>query len=175
VTQSSLPLAPVARVRLPWALVPVALLLSSALGVGTMAIIAARDPHFATEPDYYQKAIHWDQTQAQAATNQRLGYAVRAPAALGIDRQGLVTLDFSLDDNTGRRARAGQLVGEAFANAYSGEVVRLVLREQASGSYQATFNVKHPGLWIFRIAGTASGERFTADFRVDLKQAGSEP
>ena len=34
------------RVRLPWALVPVALLLSSTVGLGSMAIVAARDPHF---------------------------------------------------------------------------------------------------------------------------------
>ncbi|HET7545273.1 MAG TPA: FixH family protein [Polyangiaceae bacterium] len=174
-TQSSLPLAAVARPRLPWALVPVALLLSSALGVGSMAVIAARDPHFATEPDYYQKAIHWDQTQAQAATNQRLGYTVEAPAAIAIDRQGRVTVEFGLNDQLGQQVRGGQLLGEAFANAYSAQIVRLAFAEQVPGRYRAKFSAQRPGLWIFRIAGSAAGEHFTADFRVDLTRTAGAP
>jgi len=153
----------------------VALLVTSALGVGTMAIIAARDPHFATEPDYYQKAIHWDQTQAQAATNQRLGYVVTAPATLGIDQHGLVTLQFGLKDSHGQQVHGGQLAGEAFANAYSAEVARLVFDEQATGAYQTQFKPKRPGLWIFRVAGNSAGARFTADFRVDLTESEVAP
>ena len=174
-TQSSLPLAGGARPHSRWALVPVALLLSSALGVGTMAIIAARDPHFATERDYYQKAIHWDQIQAQAATNQRLGYTVRAPASLGIDRQGRVTLEVEFSGGLGQQVRGGQLVGEAFANAYSAEVIRLVFSEPSPGIYQARFSTQHPGLWIFRIAGNAAAEHFTTDFRLDLTRVMGAP
>lgn len=177
-TQSSLPLAAASRqsrARLPWALVPVLLLVSSALGVGAMAVIAARDPHFATEPDYYQKAIHWDRTQAQAATNQRLGYRVEAPASLTIDQQGLVTVEFALNDGLGQAVRGGQLHGEAFANAYSANVVGLVFAEQAAGRYRGRFKAVRPGLWIFRISGSATGERFTADFRVDLTPSAGAP
>src|SRR6478735_4402747 len=94
------PIAP-RRARLSWAYVPVALLLSSALGVGTMAIVAVRDPHFATESDYYQKAIRWDRTQAQAATNQRLGYIVEVPAVVKFEPHGRATLELSLSDRHG--------------------------------------------------------------------------
>ncbi len=170
---SSLPLPPTGRARLPWALVPVALLLSSALGVGSMAIVAARDPHFATEPDYYQKAIRWGQTQAQAATNQRLGYVVKAPASLRFDVQGHATLELTLSDRLGQPVTGARLVGDAFANAYSGKFVCLVFEEQSPGLYRAKLSVIHRGQWVFKLVGNSGSERFTADFRADLLPGGA--
>ena len=167
------PSIPPARARLPWALVPVALLLSSALGVGSMAIVAVRDPHFATEPDYYQKAIHWDQTQAQVAANQRLGYVVHAPRSLEFDQQGQATLELSLSDRLGQPVTDAQLTGKAFANAYSGELVQVVFEERSAGRYLTRLRVTHPGQWVFEIACNSAAERFTAELRADLLPGGS--
>src|SRR6187431_820174 len=164
---------PERRAHLPWAFVPVALLLSSALGVGTMAIIAVRDPHFATEPDYYQKAIRWDRTQAQAATNQRLGYVVEVPAVVKFDAQGRATLELSLSDRHGKPVSGARLAADAFANAYSGKSVSVVFQEQSAGLYRATLTVVHPGQWVFPIVGSVGGERFTADIRADLLPGGA--
>ena len=170
---TTLPSLPARRVRLPWALVPVALLLSSALGVGSMAIVAVRDPHFATEPDYYQKAIRWDQTQAQAATNQRLGYVLKAPSALRFDAQGHATLELTLSDHLGQPVIGARLTSNAFANAYSGALVGMVFEEPSAGRYLAKFKVGHPGQWVFEIIGNSGGERFTAELRADLMPGGS--
>ena len=164
---------PNGRARLPWALVPVALLLSSALGVGSMAVIAARDPHFATEPDYYKKAISWDQAQAQAASNQRLGYVVELPAIVRFDAHGRATLDLTVRDRLGQPVTGAQLSASAFANAYSGSLIRAEFAEQSGGHYRAELTVSHPGQWVFAIVGNVGGERFTADLRADLVSGGS--
>jgi hypothetical protein len=161
------------RPRLSWALVPVALLLSSAVGVGSMAFIAARDPHFATEPDYYQKAIRWDRTQAQTATNQRLGYLVEAPARVALDPRGHAAIELTLRDRHGQRLTGARLTGQAFANAYSGRLVDLVFEERSPGVYRAALTVGHPGQWVFQLVGDAEGERFTADLRADMLAGGS--
>ena len=161
------------RARLPWALVPVALLLSSALGVGSMAIVAARDPHFATESDYYQKALRWDQTQAQAATNQRLGYEVKLPATSSFDEQGHATVELVVRDRLGREVHGAQLAGEAFANAFSSQVVAVVFLERAPGRYVAALTVRHRGQWVFRIAGSVESDHFTVDLRTDLVPGGA--
>jgi len=161
------------RARLPWALVPVALLLSSAVGVGSMAFVAARDPHFATEPDYYQKAIRWDRTQAQAATNQRLGYTLKLPAKLAADHLGQVTIELALGDRQGRPVSGAQLGARAFANAYSGEFVGMQFTEAAPGVYRALISVRHNGQWVFGITGSAGGEHFTAELRSDLVSGGA--
>ena len=164
---------PRTRARLPWALVPVALLLSSALGVGGMAIVAVRDPNFATEPDYYQKAIRWDRTQAQAATNQQLGYELKMPASLSFDKQGHATLELALSDRLGHPVSGAQLSGEAFANAFSGEILSIAFSEQSPGRYAATIAVHHSGQWVFRISGNSRSDHFTADLRADLVRAGA--
>lgn len=164
---------PSRRVRLPWALVPVALLLSSALGVGAMAVVAARDPHFATEPDYYKKAISWDQTQAQAASNQRLGYAVELPGRITFDAQGRATLELTVRDRLGQPVTGARVTAQAFANAYSGRLVQAVFEERSDGHYRAQLTVNHPGQWVFEVVGEAAGERFTADLRADLIAGGS--
>ncbi|HEY0464853.1 MAG TPA: FixH family protein [Polyangiaceae bacterium] len=170
----TLPLATHGRTRLSWALVPIALLVTSAVGVGTMAIVAARDPHFATEPDYYQKAIRWDQTQAQAATNQRLGYTMTMPASLKLDERGHATVALTLSDSFGRKVHGAQLVGKAFANAYSGQVVSLAFSEQSPGEYRAETSVRHAGLWVFEVTGDAGTEHFTANLRADLTPGGAQ-
>jgi nitrogen fixation protein FixH len=164
---------PASRRRLPWAFVPAALLLTSALGVGGMALVAVRDPNFATEPDYYQKAIRWDRTQAQAAENQRLGYEILLPESIRFDTQGRATLELKLNDRLGQPIRGATLSGEAFANAYSGEIAPIAFSERAPGEYQASFQVRHRGLWVFRIAARAGADQFTADVRVDLLPGGA--
>ena len=56
-----------------WAWVPATLLGAMLLGLGTMAYIAIDDPSFALEPNYYDKAVHWDRSQAEARSSQALG------------------------------------------------------------------------------------------------------
>jgi len=160
------------RRSLPWALVPVALLLASALGMGSMAFVAVHDPHFATEPDYYQKAVRWDQSQTQAATNQRLGYAVELPAVVRFDARGQAMVELSIRDRFGQPMTGVSLTANAFANAYSGKVVRLGFEEQAPGRYRARLTASHAGQWVFEVVGTSGGERFTAELRADLAAGG---
>jgi len=166
---------PATRFRLGkhWAWVPVALLVSSALGVGGMAIVAIRDPHFATEPDYYQKAIRWDQTQAQAAENQRLGYEFALPAAIAFDAHGHATLELHVKDHSGQPVTGARLSAEAFANAYSGEMTQLVFSERAPGSYVAEFTARHPGVWVFRVGADSDHQHFTAVLRSVLQRDGA--
>lgn len=172
-TRASTPHSAAKRARLPWALVPVALLVSSALGVGSMAVIAARDPHFATEADYYQKAIAWDQTQAQAALNQRLGYVLSLPATVDFDGRGRATLELTLSDRLGQPVSGAVLAGSAFANAFSREIVNITFEERAAGRYSAKLDIRHRGQWVFRLAGDAGSDHFTADLRADLSPGGA--
>jgi nitrogen fixation protein FixH len=159
--------------RLPWAFVPAGLLLSSALGVGSMAVIAVRDPSFATEENYYQKAIHWDQVQAQAGENQRLGYRVVAAPSLPLDAQRHVRLELALQDRLGQPIRGASLTAQAFANAYSAELRQVRFQEAAPGVYTAELVAQHAGLWVFRVTAQTPAARFTADWRVVLVAGGA--
>ncbi len=59
---------------------------------------ATSDPTFAIEPDYYKKAMNWDQTQRQQAASDALGWAatfavVKAPGAQTVTRIRLADRD----------------------------------------------------------------------------------
>ncbi|MEO8900055.1 MAG: FixH family protein [Polyangiaceae bacterium] len=151
-----------------WALVPVALLVASTLGVGSMAVIAIRDPHFATEPDYYNKALHWDQTQAQAAENQRLGYVVELEPRVVVDAAGRAMLQLGLQDATRAPVRGAVVKAVAFANAFSGDLSALEFRELAPGVYAAPLTARHLGLWEFRVTATSGTEHITQTLRRDV-------
>ena len=167
-------ISPDRRVRLSWAFVPVALLVSSAVGVGSMAYVAVRDPHFAIESDYYQKAIQWDQSQAQAGENRRLGYRLALPSRVQLDEHGRAQLELSLIDRRGQPVLGARVSAEAFANAYSGVSHGLTFSEQPPGTYRATLAPPHSGLWIFRVRAQLGGDTVTADLRADLGRGGQQ-
>lgn len=163
---------PGTRTRLSWALVPVGLLLCSAISVGSMAWVAARDPNFATERDYYQKSIRWDQVQAQAAENQRLDYRFDL-ASSAIDGRGQATIELRMTDHDTHPVRAAVIQAQAFANAFSGELYDLKFSESAPGVYTAGLTVQHPGLWVFRVSAQDGVSHVTVDFRRDLLRRNS--
>src|SRR3954462_9126894 len=130
-----------------------------------MAVVAVRDPIFATEESYYQKAIHWDRSQAQAGENQRLGYRIVAPATVLMDARGHARLELTLEDRQGQPIRGALLTAQAFANAYSADLRQLTFQEAAPGVYSAELAVQRPGLWVFRVTAQAAAARFTSDTR----------
>ncbi len=156
-----------------WALMPIGLLTSSVLGVGWMAAVAVRDPNFALEHDYYQKALHWDQTQTQAADNQRLAFQFSAPTKILLNQHGLGTFEVRINDRNGRPVAGARVVADAFANAYSDDITQLTLSERAPGVYAAAVKAGHPGLWEFRVSMDANGGHATATSRCDLVLGGA--
>jgi nitrogen fixation protein FixH len=148
-----------------WAWLPVALLALSLGGLGTMAVIASRDPGFALEKNYYAKGVHWDAQQAEWAENARLGYQVEIAVPAAADGFELVA---SVRERDGSPLRGASVRVEAFANARSGERRELTLGEVAAGSYAAPLGAARPGLWEFRVTVLSNGQRFTTLSRVDV-------
>jgi hypothetical protein len=148
-----------------WALLPVGLLVASLSGLLVMASIARRDPSFALEADYYERAVRWDRQQVQWATNERLGYRV---AALAEDGPNGVELEVVVNDRAGRSLTDATVTAEAFANARAAEVRRLAFQAGTGGIHRVSLGHVRPGLWEFRFVVTRNGERFTEIVRKDL-------
>jgi len=147
----------------PWAYVPAGLLGLGLIGLGSLAWIASRDPSFALEPNYYEKAVHWDRQRAQWAENARLGYELELLPA-GEDE--MLTVRLSAADGT--PLGNAEVRAEAFFNARASEVRRLTWTERAPGTYQAKLAGARAGLWEFRFSVRRGGERFTRLVRADL-------
>jgi nitrogen fixation protein FixH len=155
-----------------WALFPVVLLGSSLLGLGTLASIAMRDPSFALERDYYQRAVRFEDEQAQRAENQRLGYQLELEVHPAADRARLV---LTLSSKHGAPLPSASLRAEAFANARAADIREVEFRLGADGRYHAELDREVPGLWEFRVVVVNGPERFTAIVRRDVPRAGRAP
>jgi nitrogen fixation protein FixH len=148
-----------------WALAPVVMIASMLGGLGYMAHLATDDPSFAVEKDYYKKAIDWDSTQAQAATNARLGWSID----LSVEpRDQQLSLVVHAKDSHGAPLRNANVRVEAFANARASHVVKADLQPQTDGALAASIPLVRPGLWEFRFVVESAGQRFTEVVRRDV-------
>jgi len=154
-----------------WAWVPVALLSSLLGGLAVMTTLAVQDPHFATEANYYAKAVRWDETQAQASANERLGYQVQLSATFTPEASSEAELRLLLRDEHGRALSRAQVRAEAFPNAYLLESTRLSFAEVEPGVYTARVKPRHTGLWEFRLSASVAGQHFTNIQRIDVLPA----
>jgi hypothetical protein len=148
-----------------WAFLPVVLLGSSLLGLGTMASIATSDPSFALERDYYQRAVHFEQEQAQQVENGRLGFRLSLEISGSPRRSELVA---TLASKHGAPLPEATLRAEAFANARAADVRELEFRRSADGRFRASLERATPGLWEFRFVVVNGEERFTSVIRRDV-------
>jgi len=151
-----------------WAWVPVALLGSLLAGLAVMTTLAVQDPHFATEANYYAKAVRWDEAQAQASANERLGYQAQLSATFPSEASNEAELRLLLRDEHGRALPQAQVHAEAFPNAYLSESTRLSFVEVEPGVYTARVKPRHTGLWEFRLSADVRGQRFTNIQRIDV-------
>jgi nitrogen fixation protein FixH len=151
-----------------WAWVPAGLLGSMLLGLGSLAYIAADDPGFALEPNYYDKAVHWDRAQAEARASQALGYRLELTEPLSVAADGRIELRLSLIDRQGQAVTGAEVTTEAFANASASRTQRVVLREISPGTYRAELRQGIAGLWELRCAVTRGAEHYQQILRRDV-------
>lgn len=148
-----------------WAFVPIGLLAAMLLGLGSMAAIAMDDPGFALERDYYQKAVRWNDVQAQAEQNSRLGYKLELTATTQSNES---ELELRLRNAEGAPLSGAHITAEAFAVARSANVRELSFHETAPGTYAATPGALRAGLWEIRCRVERNRERFTHTLRAEL-------
>jgi nitrogen fixation protein FixH len=139
-------------------------------GVGAnvgLMVAATRDPSFAVERDYYRKALHWDETMAQEATNAALGWSV-AVAVEPAEVPGRARIRARVADREGRPVTGARVAVEAFPSARASHVLSLVLPPDAGGGYAATLELERPGLWELRFRVERDGQVFTRTLVRDL-------
>ena len=154
------------RRGLLWVWLPVALLSLSFLGAITTAAIAVSDPSFAVEPDYYQKALNWDEHQAALERSARLGWKATLRIGAGVVGSEVVV---ELRDRSGGPVDGASVRLEAFHNARRAHVVAARMQPAGGGAYRAEMPLRRAGLWEFRLEARRSGDRFLHTARQDVE------
>lgn len=151
-----------------WAWVPV-MLLSGLLSIQiAMFFISTGDPSFSVEPDYYAKAVRWDEERAQSQRGLALGYQVTAsvsePSRTSLDSRLLI----QITRGDGRPLVGATVTAVAFHNARASERKQLVLSEVKHGTYEAQFPVLKSGIWELRTTVRCDEGPFTTVHELDL-------
>ena len=154
-----------------WAWVPALLLGSMLSGLGTLTYIALDDPHFALEPNYYDKAVHWDRARAAAQRSRETGLSVEVAPL--VEHDGVASIVLELRDREHRPVAGAALLLEAFPNAYANRVERLRLREVSPGTYAGELHGAVPGLWELRLTATSATSHFEQVLRRDVSKGGA--
>lgn len=150
--------------------------------IGVVAILAATvglniyiyrvandDPSFAIEPNYYQKAVHWDSTMDQMRANQTLGWHV-APTLGQFTPQSGARLQVTVTDAAGAVIQGATVRVAAFFNARANDVIDETLVRDSAG-YAVTLPVKYAGVWELQFDVQHGGQRFTSTSRVEAVPA----
>jgi len=150
----------------PWPIAIVTVLLAQMLFGVWMARLASSDPHFAVEPDYYARAVNWDETMSQSRRDRALGWRVNATIVRASPDS--TVLRIAITDSTGAPVMVDSIVGEALAVAHAAQIN--TLRLERDGDHW-TVPVPHAvsGLWEIRLRAVLGAELFTSLQRVELK------
>ena len=151
--------SPAGRTGRGWP-IAVAVILGATVALNLwVARLAGSDPSFAIEPDYYQKALHWDDEMAQQRANEALGWRLE-PALAPIDRAG-ARLTVRLTDRAGAPLSGATVTVQALAVARASRSVHATLAPGA-GDYGAVLPLHTDGEWELRFEARRGAERFTA-------------
>lgn len=161
---------PAWRVRFYPALV-FTLLAGQVLLMATIVIIANSDQSFATEPDYYQKALNWDDIATQRAANQRLNW--QTDLALTDSPTGDQKLTCTLTNKTGAPLNGAEIKIEAFSHARGMQRSTYALTPTGEGRYAAKARFPRGGLWEFRVKVTRGPDTFTNTIKRNLVTPGA--
>jgi len=155
-----------------WAWVPALLLGSMLAGLGTLAYLAIDDPHFALEPNYYDKAVHWDRTREQARQTDALGLQLSL-APLRLSPSGNIELELRVADRTGQPLEAAEVRLQAFPNAYAQRSQVVALVPSAPGVYRAKLSHGSVGLWELRFSIQHRTGQSISTLRRDVLKGGA--
>ncbi|MBI5865450.1 MAG: FixH family protein [Planctomycetes bacterium] len=144
-----------------WPMLVVALLVGQFAVTGATIYLSQNDPHFAVEPDYYEKAIHWDDTARQRELNERLGWKYEVEVAPRPDAVGCRNVTLRLRDAQQKPIESAAVNVEMFHHAFAARRQNVSLTAAAPGVYGMNPEMRRSGVWELRFTVQRGDERFT--------------
>jgi len=142
------------------------------LGVGAnlaLLVVATSDPGFAVEPDYYAKAVAWDDKRAQDARNLALGWRLTADArADAAAVPPALAVGVELTDAAGRPIDGAAVHVEAFPVSRSQNLLQADLAARGAGRYAASLPLVRMGIWELRFTAARGADRFTRTSQIEV-------
>lgn len=134
--------------------------------------LAVSDRSFGVEDEYYAKAVSWDETAADRAASEALGWSIDLTLAPDVDLSGKRAVMVVLTDSQGEPVEAKASEVYAFHHARRKEAVQFDLTRIAPGRYSAGAPLLRDGVWQVRLRFERGRDVFLA--RLDVSTEANE-
>lgn len=143
------------------------------LGATIVLLVMSNWGTHAVEPDYYRKAINWDQNMSQQRTNHRLGWVVdlafeRGAVDARSSRIPETTVVLRPKTRLGRPIKGAQVKVEAYARLRAERRKNAIFKERRDGSYALPLRLWPTGLWRFDVSVKQGRRLFTVTIDQDI-------
>ncbi|MEM6568837.1 MAG: FixH family protein [Planctomycetota bacterium] len=163
-----------ARVR--WPLIVVGLLATHVAAMLLAVKVATAGGGHTIVPDYYQKALAWDDMREEARNAARMGWTAAVTPSVMTDGQGLREVRILLHDRYGQPVEGASVEANTWHRAIGDAHVFSARPADEAGVYVGRAPMGRPGTWELELIATRGEERFVQATVLDvatLLEAGS--
>jgi len=114
--------------------------------------LATGDPSFGVVPDYYQRAVGFDDRKAALQASADLGWSVELTPANSASVRGERVLALRITDVDGLPVTGASVVLDGYHVARAGNPQSCELTEVLPGQYAGTARMTREGFWEFDLA-----------------------
>lgn len=147
----------------PWPGMVIVFILSNIAVCAVTITVSIRAGDRGVEPEYYQKAVQWDQAVAAKEASDKLGWRIEFGTAPMVGQPVRVRVV----DIAGHEIEGATISLEAFHHAKASKRYRVTLTRDA-GADSRDFAPDRPGLWEFRWKVAAPAGHFEHAQEVDV-------
>lgn len=136
-------------------------LLATHVTVMLLAVkIASSGGGHSVVPDYYRKAVNWDESRAKIRASALLGWTVSVTPAVLSGQDGLRELRFVLQDKEGGPIAGAHVVARVWHHAIGESHEVTASPTDAAGVYAARAPMSQPGAWECELVVDRGAEHF---------------
>ncbi|MEM1354789.1 MAG: FixH family protein [Planctomycetota bacterium] len=130
--------------------------------ITTAITLATGDRSFAVVPDYYQKAVDWDEHRADLLASEQMGWTLEVLPGESPDEFGKRPLLILVRDAEDQAIRGARVRVAYFHHARAGDHHSVELAEVLPGHYAAEAQIARHGRWQFDVEVERGAQRFVA-------------
>ena len=127
--------------------------------------LATGDRSFAVVPDYYQKAVDYDDRKALLATSAELGWVVELTPGKTADVMSERDVVVQLRDADGQPVRDAQISVSCYHFARASEPLAFKFDEILPGQYVGRARLSREGFWQFELIAEQGDKLFISQFK----------
>jgi nitrogen fixation protein FixH len=139
----------------------------------TAITLGTGDPSFAVVPDYYQKAVDFDERKALLAESAALGWSVELSPASTADVLGQREVLLRFTDEAGHSIEGLTVTATGYHLARAGQPETMQFVEVLPGQYVGSARIVREGFWQFAIDATRGEQIFVTDVKQFITRAES--